>query len=47
VSFTLDRLGSFQVKSQHLEDHRDLDSGPAQAEVSGLIAMAECVDITQ
>ena len=25
VSFTLDRAGSFEVESHHLEDHRDLE----------------------
>ena len=25
VSFTLDRAGSFEVESHHLEDHHDLD----------------------
>jgi hypothetical protein len=42
VSCTLDRAGSFEVESHHLEDHRDLEVQLVQAQVSlGLIAVAE------
>jgi hypothetical protein len=48
VSFTLDRAGSFQVASHHLEDHRDLERALVQAQLSlGMIAKAERVDRRQ